>query len=248
MPEINPTGYAKSLSQGDYDKLPLIRELYDVIDDAGVPVPIKLAHHQRSVPTSDMSIPDGVILISAIEFDDLDEAETLFQSALSKQLDGLELYNFIVDNYQNMYEESLIGRIAFNILPGPVSVPELVEVPRICGAYIQREYRQLRVSPRGYQMLGNHFGVVQSDQEQTVYGARLWLSSLPRLGSVVAVDLNEASVLENILHTNPPTGEFWDGKVLIGTSHEAELDKMAGVPISRSESKRHVVLEFVPSC
>lgn len=247
MPELNPIGYSKILYSGDFEKLPLISEQFDVIDDVGVPVPIRLALHQRQELLPDMDTPDGAIIIYSIKYEEEDLAAEIFECALKKPLQGKELYDFVEDQYQGMYEEIVIGRIAFNILPGPISVHCSTDIPRICGAYIEEPFRQLRVTPRGYVMLGNCYGVVQSDQEQTVYGARLWLSSLPRFGTVKVVDSNAKTVLEEIFHSYVPKGEHWDGTILVGTEREEELKKMGMVPISKTSSKKHIILEFVPS-
>ncbi|MFA0148988.1 hypothetical protein AB4452_23120 [Vibrio lentus] len=246
MPELNPTGYAKQLNSGNYEQLPIISEQYDVVDDAGIPIPLRMVHHQRDTYVSDAETPDGVIIIFAIDFEELDSAIELLTQAQERALEAKDLYDYVVENYDGMYEENVIGRIAFNILPGPISVKELTVVPRICGAYIKEKYRRYRISPIGYQMLGHHYGAVQSDQEQTPLGAKLWYASLPKFGKVVAVDTKIESILEEVLHTCPPTGEYWDGTVLVNTDNEKDLSSLGKVPYSLVESKKHVVFEFVP--
>ncbi|EGS7960363.1 hypothetical protein NMS34_000767 [Vibrio cholerae] len=244
MPELNPKGYSKLLSEDDYTQQTVLNEWYEVVDDAGTPVPLKLTHYERAESVAEL--PDGYIVIEAVDFDDEDEAEALFEKGVSQSLKHKPLYDFIIDNYENMYEERVIGRIAFNIMPGPVSIESLNTVPRICGAYLAENYRRLRISPIGYQMIGGHYGAVQSDQEQTVLGAKLWYASLPRYGTVTAVDTHMGQILEELFHTRAPSSELWDGCVLIGTTEETELDSLGSVPYSRKHSKKHILLEFVP--
>ncbi|MEZ8273236.1 hypothetical protein AB6C54_18630 [Vibrio splendidus] len=245
MPELNPKGYSKLLNSGGYEELPIISEQYEVVDDTGIPVPLKFSHHERTESIEEL--PDGFIIISAVDFEDEEQAEKLFEEAKTRHLQSMELYDFIMESYDDMYEESVIGRVAFNILPGPISVKELTTVPRICGAYLLEGYRQLRISPLCYQIIGQHYGAVQSDQEQTVLGAKLWFASLPRFGTVKAVDIEIEKILEDVFHTCPPKEELWDGMVLIGTTEENELRSLGQVPYSTTDSKRHVLFEFVPS-
>lgn len=243
MPELNPKGYSKLLSGDDYTQHDVLNEWYDVLDDAGTPVPLKLTHHERTKSVADL--PDGYIVIEAVDFDNEDKAETLFEEGVSQSLKHKFLYDFVMDNYEDMYEESVIGRIAFNIIPGPVSIESLGTIPRICGAYLEKDYRRLRIAPIGYQMIGVHYGAVQSDQEQTVLGAKLWYASLPRYGTVTAVDTHMGKILEQLFHTRAPSSQLWDACILFGTTEEPELASLS-VPYAQKSSKKHILLEFLP--
>lgn len=244
MPELNPKGYSKLLREDDYSQHPILNEWHDVVDDTGTPIPLKLTHYERTVSLPEL--PDGYIVIEAVDFDDEDEAEVLFKQGVSQSLKHKSLYDFVMENCEGMYEENVIGRIAFNIIPGPVSVESLDTVPRICGVYLSEDYRRLRISPIGYQMIGGHYGAVQSDQEQTVLGAKLWYASLPRYGSVTAVDTALGEILEELFHTRAPSSELWDGCILVGTTEESELSSLGSVPYALKSSKKHILLEFIP--
>lgn len=226
MPSLIPNPYHKSLENDPQLYANLLKIKGIVIGaDLGDPIFVKFS-------LLEIYEGSGYVVFTRLYPSNENLAENLCLESCRNTTDPFEIY-LEVEPRVSLQAGERFGQIFFSIEP-PLNGPQ------ITGVFVEEEFQKFGISSLAYSFLANHYGVVYSDKNQTIYGARLWYSGLPKIGTVRALDTKaNNAIIETFIVNKSPEYQHWDAIKL-----SSELRNKIPVPINTDSSKQHVVLEF----